>query len=440
MRMEGLSFDNLPAIHIPFRFFNTAPWMGVLAACILIFSDPSVFISQWSPQLLAMTHLLTLGFMLMIMFGALFQLLPVISGITIPKARIVAPFVHSSLLLGIFLLVLGFLNSQYLLFIYALPVLAFAVLVFVVALGARLRHQIRGGNTIFALRLAVICLLFTLGLGVIKALNYLGYGDVNSVISLSRISNLHIVWGLMGWSLLLVIGISYQLIPMFHVTPKYNAKLAKVLPVMLFSCLLATTFIEQAMVVKILIITISLLSATYAGYALFLLHNRKRKIKDLTVYFWRLALVCLFLLTMLLLASQIINLPASVGILLGALAIYGFLISVIMGMLQKIIPFLSYLHLQRQCMACYELLPSLPNMREIISEKKAVWQFRLHLTGILMVSLAIIMPQFLLLSQLAGFCMLIDFIYLGFNVALASRLYHQHTKRITAHINKSTKS
>ena len=149
MRMEGLSFDNVPAIHIPFRFFNTAPWMGALAACILIFSGPGVFISQWSPQLLAMTHLLTLGFMVMIMFGALFQLLPVISGITIPKARIVAPFVHSALLLGIFLLVLGFLNSQYLLFIYALPILALAVLVFLIALGARLRHQIRGGNTIF---------------------------------------------------------------------------------------------------------------------------------------------------------------------------------------------------------------------------------------------------------------------------------------------------
>jgi len=235
-------------------------------------------------------------------------------------------------------------------------------------------------------------------------------------------------------------GVSYQLIPMFHVTPKYDAKIAKVLPVMLFSCLLASTFIEQAITVKVIIITISLLSATYAGYALFLLHNRKRKIKDLTVYFWRLALVCLFLLAMLLFASQIINLPDSVGILLGALAIYGFLISVIMGMLHKIIPFLSYLHLQRKCMECYELLPSLPNMREIISEKQAVWQFRFHLSGMIMVGLAIIMPQILFLSKLAGLVMLIDFICLGCNVAFASRLYHQHVKRINVHINKSIKS
>ena len=143
---------------------------------------------------------------------------------------------------------------------------------------------------------------------------------------------------------------------------------------------------------------------------------------------------------MILFTTQIIALPASSGILIGALAIYGFLISVIMGLLQKIIPFLSYLHLQRQCMACYELLSSLPNMREIISEQKAVWQFRIHLSGILMISLAIMMPQISRLSQFAGIVMLVDFVYLGTNIALATRLYNKHANRIAMHISKANKS
>ena len=36
MRMKGLTLETIPPIHIPFRFFNTAPWMGVLAALVLL--------------------------------------------------------------------------------------------------------------------------------------------------------------------------------------------------------------------------------------------------------------------------------------------------------------------------------------------------------------------------------------------------------------------
>ena len=78
MRMQGLSFDNIPAMHIPFRFFNTAPWMGVLAAVALMAGADVGLHSQWTPSLLAATHFITQGFMATVMLGALFQLLTVI--------------------------------------------------------------------------------------------------------------------------------------------------------------------------------------------------------------------------------------------------------------------------------------------------------------------------------------------------------------------------
>ena len=37
MRMQGLSLETIPPIHIPFRFFHTAPWLGA-AAGVAIFA------------------------------------------------------------------------------------------------------------------------------------------------------------------------------------------------------------------------------------------------------------------------------------------------------------------------------------------------------------------------------------------------------------------
>ena len=101
MRMKGLSLEAIPPIHLPFRFFNTAPWMGVLAALVLLSSAEQAFSTQWSPELLGITHLLTLGFMTMVMLGALFQLVPVISGRVIPGGTVVATLVHLLLLTGV---------------------------------------------------------------------------------------------------------------------------------------------------------------------------------------------------------------------------------------------------------------------------------------------------------------------------------------------------
>jgi hypothetical protein len=114
---------------------------------------------------------------------------------------------------------------------------------------------------------------------------------------------------------------------------------------------------------------------------------------------------------------------------IGIVAIYGFACSVIMGMLQKIIPFLAYLHLQRQCMINVEMLATLPNMREIISEKQSQWQLRLHLIALLMLLVTVVVPE---LAPISAMAMAIDFVWLGLCIALASRSYNQHSRRVSS--------
>jgi hypothetical protein len=49
--------------------------------------------------------------------------------------------------------------------------------------------------------------------------------------------DLHLAWGLFGWVGLLILGVAYQVVPMFHVTPAYPAALARWLTPMLFAAL-----------------------------------------------------------------------------------------------------------------------------------------------------------------------------------------------------------
>jgi len=78
-QQAGLSFEQAPPFALPLRFFLTAP-LFLLAAAGLIVWAPEALASRWTPQALALTHALTLGFLAMVMLGALMQMLPVVAG------------------------------------------------------------------------------------------------------------------------------------------------------------------------------------------------------------------------------------------------------------------------------------------------------------------------------------------------------------------------
>jgi hypothetical protein len=60
------------------------------------------------------------------------------------------------------------------------------------------------------------------------------------------------------------------------------------------------------------------------------------------------------------------------------LFIGGFAVSVVNGMLYKIVPFLAWFHLQAQLQA---KAGSIPTMKDMIAERWMRWQFRLHLAA-----------------------------------------------------------
>ena len=101
MNSAGLSLEQAPPFSVPLRFFLTAPWFLVMAALLLLWQSlQEIFANRWLPAMLALTHLLTLGFMAQVMLGALLQILPVVVGVVVPRPRLTGTLIHVPLTLG----------------------------------------------------------------------------------------------------------------------------------------------------------------------------------------------------------------------------------------------------------------------------------------------------------------------------------------------------
>jgi len=232
---SNLSLEQAPPISVPFRFFLTAPIFGLMAAALLMVYGPEALTIRWAPITLALTHLITLGFLGLIMCGAMMQMLPVLVGSPAPKVQFVATWTHIFLTIGTLALVSGFLTGEQGLFYLALTTLGTGFLIFITAVSIALIRVKAPTATIQGMRLAVASLLVTVIFGLTIGAGFSGIAPVNQLIVLTDI---HLGWGLLGWIGLLVVSVAYQVVPMFQLTPEYPSKITIPLGKILFITLI----------------------------------------------------------------------------------------------------------------------------------------------------------------------------------------------------------
>jgi hypothetical protein len=168
----GLSFEQAPPISVPLRFFLTAPWFGALAAALLLWLGPAAVQNRWLPPMIAATHLMTLGFLGLVMIGAMLQMLPVVAGSPVSRPRLVAGPVHGLLVPGILALAGGLLSGRGWPVHLALVLLGPGFAVFVAAAGLSLKRAGAANPTVTAMRLAIAGLAIAVALGLTLASNY----------------------------------------------------------------------------------------------------------------------------------------------------------------------------------------------------------------------------------------------------------------------------
>ncbi len=433
----NLALDKAPPLGVPLRFFLTAPLFGMSAALLLLWFGPAALESRWSPSLLALTHLLTLGVLTMVMTGALIQMVAVVAGSPVPRPRLLGTVVHVSLVLGTISLAVGFLTPGPVAFGVALAVLGIGVAAFVLTLLPTLLRVPRAHDTVLGMVLAVVALGATLGLGLTLA-----SGHAFAAMPLYRLplTNTHLTWGIGGWIGLLVIGVAYQVVPMFQITPNYPEWMSRWLAVVIFAGLSAWTagdllaywaapaWVWLARLGGVVLV---------AGYSLFaavtlrLQARRRRRLPNVTTDFWRLGMVALILSGLIWLVAQgwpAVEQHRSYGVLLGVLLLVGFAVSVVNGMLYKIVPFLVWLHLQNQMVSATGIrVVRVPNMKQIIPDARARRQYRVHLFGLILLLAATLYPPYL--TQAAALADLGSFALLGWNIYSAGRLYRTQLAR-----------
>ena len=417
MAQPVLSFEQAPPISVPFRFFLTAPLFGIAAALLLLWQPSAILNSRWAPASLALTHLIVLGFMLQVMCGALLQMIPVVVGANIWQPRRVTLFTHAGLTVGTILLVGGFVAESPALFRAAAPILGLSLGGFTLVVLAALFRTPAEGPSIIAMRLAILAFLVTILLGVALG------ASAGWTIALPAINwtDIHAAWGQVGWGLLLVAGVAFLVVPMFQLTPHYPALLARCVPAALFALLCLWSFASQiAQGIQIALGCMgAALVAWFALATLRLQAQRRRKIVESTLLFWRLSMVALALAAALFVAQQLIHSVAdfpATPYLLGVLLLAGAFAAVICGMLYKIVPFLIWLHLQKYALAG---LP-VPNMKQIIPERNMKAQFRLHLLAF---ALLLLVPALPLLAYAAAVVLALSFILLEWNLIVATRIF-----------------
>lgn len=423
-----LSLAQAPPISVPLRYFLTAPLFGILAACLLIGYGPGAMASRWTPLLLGATHLMTLGFITMSMLGALSQMVPVMAGSPLPRPRLVSAVVHTLLTLGALALSGGLLLENSTLILLGIPVLGVGLFTFIAVSGfCLIRAQTRSA-TVTGMRIAMIALAVTVALGMRVAA-----GHVWSLQPLlpKLWTDIHMAWGLLGWVTILLISVAFEVVPMFQITPVYPHWVRRWLTrliaglLALWSVAYAVSFLPdpsiQMRLSNLLAGLLALGLVLFAGTTLYLQHKRRRRLSDVTLQFWRTALLCLFACVCVWLAMQsfaALKDAPGLRVLLGALYIAGFAVSAINGMIYKIVPFLIWLHLQGQNSSPRIRLP---NMKDIIPDRHARRQLRLHIAAVLLLVCAALEPVWGV--RVAALAFALSFLHLAFNLYTALRIY-----------------
>lgn len=392
MQTTGLRLDQAPPFSVPLRFFLTAPLFALAAALLLAWHGPAALASRWSPAAVALTHLLTLGFLTHVMIGALMQLLPVAVGTSLPRPRRLGAAVHALLTAGTLALTGGMLTGQIVLLSAAAGLLGGAFLLFLAAASWRLASVPRVYPTVTAMRLALGALAVTasLGIGLVPGL----HGGAAAALDF-RYADIHLAWGLAGWVGLLVVGVAYQVVPMFQLTPSYPPRLQRYLAPVVFAGLASGSAVAilahqgaavPALSLPILAAVVLGGFALFAGMTLILQARRRRRRADATARFWQLGMASLLAAVVLFFVALLTAAPR-LALLSGALWIVGFASSVIHGMLYKIVPFLAWLHLHNQGIRYV-----LPNMAEILPERRTLPHVWVHAAALALMSIALIAP------------------------------------------------
>ncbi|MBN9244721.1 MAG: hypothetical protein J0I98_18205 [Mesorhizobium sp.] len=414
-------------------YFAAAFGFLLLAEALMAcgYGFPAVAIE--APETLVLVHVAAIGWLSLLMCGALFQFVPVLVAQPLQGGRLVLPAL-ACLLAGLACLLAGFLALAGTVAPH-LPAFPIAGVLLAAGFGlmawivGRTLWSARSGGLPMPARFVAVglaCLLATAALGVTFVLVLSGLLPQAAGV-LAHGLPAHAAAGLAGWLTFTAIGVSYRLLPMFMLAPDGARRTTH----LAWWCGSAALLLAVVAVPLEQAVSDSWLAAALAGLCgcvalscygadlVFFYRNRRRKAIELNSRSAVAAFACLCLTVLLALGLLAFG---DLGRYAGALvflAAFGWLSGLGLSQLYKIVPFLTWL----ECYGPVMGRKPTPRVQDLVAERRDGPWFILYFAAVVAGTVMLLAdrPDFF---RLAAGLMLTATAAIGLELVLARRLFN----------------
>ncbi len=381
MQSEALISAYAPPFKIVLKYFIAAVIAFVLLNFLLVVNYADINGFHFQPKILAITHIATLGWITMSIFGAMFQLVPVVLEVKLYSEKL-AEVQFWIFLTGIIGLVSCFWNFDTGIHLtYSAIALNAAILIFSYNIIITMTKVKKWNITGLYLAASIFYLITTGIAGLLLSIN-LGFPFIN--ISHLLYLNLHAHIALVGWVSLVIMGVSFKLIPMFSLSHHYSNKSGVVAFVLINTGLLGLSTVmhyENTTILFYVFAVITALGIFFFLHQMYLIFkNRMRKRADIGILFSKTSYILLGISALfgIAIACTNISYQMNVTLIYGYIIIFGFISMIIVGQMYKIMPFLVWYH-RYSSKAGREPVPML---KEMFLEKPAYAGYYIMITAL----------------------------------------------------------
>ncbi|WP_321778681.1 hypothetical protein [Sulfurimonas sp.] len=346
-------------------------------------------------KVLSLVHLYLLGFIIMVIFGAMAQLVPVV--LEVGHAAIELFYAIWPLLgIGVILMVLGFIAFPALL-PYGGTVVLISMMIFVMEIFATTRKVKELNVVMSSILISNTFLFFGIIFGLVMALGYSGSIEID-IIALLR-SHVYLVIG--GYITITLMGLSVVLLPMFGLSHGFSMKPLHIsITLMSVSVILVvvSSFLEYIIIeyIAYTLAVASMLIYFYLAYTIF----KTRARKEIDIYVMSLMYAYFSMIVSLIFGVAYLFLSHEVLLLASAwLLFFGFFGFAITGHIYKIVPFLVWFERFSPLVGKQKV----PMLADMLPKRSSHAQFVFCAIGVTIITLAILMKDDTLIKAGASF-------------------------------------
>ena len=401
--MSSISQDFAPPFKLIAPFFILGSFFYLIST-FFIFSFSLDDLSFVNPKILAFVHLFLLGFIMMTIFGAMAQLVPVVLEVGHFGVELFYA-IWPLLLIGTVLMVLGFLYSPALL-PYGGVIVLISMMIFVMEIFLTIFKVEKLNLVMSSVLISNTFLFFGIIFGLLMSLSYAG----TIVLDITTLLHAHVYAVIGGYITITAMGLSIVLVPMFTLSHGFSLRPLEISVAMMsigvVLVILGSLF--QTHSLEYLGYAFSIISLGFYFYIIYIIYKtRPRKENDVyaisMMFSYISMLVAIVIGVVYFLTNKEEFLLASTWLLF--FGFFGFLIT---GHIYKIIPFLVWFERFSPLVGKQKV----PMLADMVPYKSSQAQFIFSAIGVVLVTIAIATKTEILINAGASFLVVGGFAFM----------------------------